>query len=495
MEQIKSEKKLKICYIPYYGYETGNHAFDNKHKYRWTNVLKRRLEADGHSIATYDINTIEDSDFILSFDNTYFQNVRHFWNIWKARKLGRTLHIDYEPPSAMAKIHSDNGLKLLSRLFTVMTYNDNVVNGKSILKGVVGDFHEVERQYKGDFSKRKLLCMITNDRTDKVIKHWPSGLYTKRREAAEFFSSRAADSFDLYGNFWPDSYGSKGPVSRGKKFDVLSKYKFILSYDSITNQNGYISEKIFDAFNAKVVPIYWGADNVTDYIPKECFIDKRDFESYEGLLEYIQGMTESEYEQRIRKIEEYLKSDMFKSTFSSEAVADQIIGFMNTKPRRINYIFAAIILSWFEFIRNTTPHYNWNNYYYSSSPHTPNSFVNYVDKDIRGNAPEFILYTSVAESEDVFLQFGDQVGRYQKAVLNKATVNGDYKDGLIRVSYADIYEMGGSVAFFARKNKTYLDLELRNADAVNVTNYDHLSKFSAKGNKIMLTKQRKAGKL
>jgi hypothetical protein len=376
-----------------------------------------------------------------------------------------------------------------------MTYNDNVVNGKTILKGVVGDFHEVERQYRGDFSDRRLLCMIANDRTGKYTNHWPSGLYAKRREAAEFFSSQAADSFDLYGDFWPATYGSNGPVSRSKKFDVLSKYKFILSYDSITNQNGYISEKIFDAFNAKVVPIYWGADNVTDYIPKECFIDKRDFADYDELLEYIRGMTAEEYKHRIQKIEEFLKSSMFKSTFSSEAVTDQVIKFLNKKPRHINYIFAGVIFLWFELLRHMVPHYNWNNYYFSSNPRIPNSFVNYVDKDIRNSSPEFIVYTSIAEGEVVFLQFGDQEDEYQKAVLDKPAVSGSYKDGTIRISYMEIYKRGGSVAIFVRKDKAYLDLKLGNARVVNLTSFDHLSRFCVKGNKIMLTKQRKVSKL
>lgn len=494
MEQIKSDKKLKICYIPYYGYETGNHAFDEKHKYRWTNVLRERLEAEGHSIATYDINTIEDSDYIISFDNTYFQNVRHFWNIWKARKLGRTLHIDYEPPSAMAKIHSDKGLRLLSKLFTVMTYNDNVVNGKSILKGVVGDYYEKERPYSDDFDKRRLVCMVANNRSGEIIEQSPSGLYLERRDVAQYFTTKHPRSFDLYGDFWPDGYKSNGPVSRDKKFDVISRYKFIISYDSITNQNGYISEKIFDAFKAKTIPVYWGAENVTDYIPRECFIDKRDFADYDELFSYLSNMTKTEYAKRIRAIENYLQSSQFKETFSSEAIADNIIKFINKRPRRINYTFAGIVFLWFEFIRHTTPHYNWANYYFSRNPHVPNSFVNYVDKDIRDNTPEFILHTSVAEGEDVFLQFGDQAGEYQKAGLSKAEVNGSYRDGLIRISYTEIYERGGSVAFFARKNKAHLGLKLRNAEVVNATNYDHLSKFSVSGNKIILTKQRKAGK-
>ena len=34
---------------------------------------------------------------------------------------------------------------------------------------------------------------------------------------------------------------------------------------------GYITEKIFDSFFAGVVPIYWGAENITDYVPKSLY--------------------------------------------------------------------------------------------------------------------------------------------------------------------------------------------------------------------------------
>ena len=39
------------------------------------------------------------------------------------------------------------------------------------------------------------------------------------------------------------------------------------------NVNGYVTEKIFDAFKAGCVPVYWGAENITKYVPAECFID------------------------------------------------------------------------------------------------------------------------------------------------------------------------------------------------------------------------------
>ena len=47
---------------------------------------------------------------------------------------------------------------------------------------------------------------------------------------------------------------------------------------------GYITEKIFDSFAAWCVPVYWGASNVTDYIPEGCFIDRRKFRKRSGPL-------------------------------------------------------------------------------------------------------------------------------------------------------------------------------------------------------------------
>ena len=48
-----------------------------------------------------------------------------------------------------------------------------------------------------------------------------------------------------------------------------------------------VSEKIFDCFAAGNVPIYWGASNVTDYIPEDCFIDMRSFSSFEELYQFF----------------------------------------------------------------------------------------------------------------------------------------------------------------------------------------------------------------
>lgn len=363
-------KGLKIAYVPYYGQELNNIAFSDKYKYRWTNILKEKLEKDGHTIATYDILPIEESDAILCFDNVYFQNNRHFWKMFISGKLGSTVHIDYEPPSANCRIHSSEGLKKLSNLFKVIvTYNDAVVNNKTIVKGCIADYLTKELEYKNNFKDKKFLLILANYRVDLMLfgQH-KDELYSKRGEAVLYFQNKCPEEFDLYGNYWPETHMRcyKGNVEREEKINVISQYKFIISYDSITNQKGYISEKIFDCFKAKTIPVYWGADNVTDYIPKECFIDKRDFKSYDDLYDYLINMTEEEYNQRITAIEKYLRSEKYLNLFSSEASADILYKVLLKKKRHINYIKAFKILLEFQKKRMSDIRYNYDNFYFDT---------------------------------------------------------------------------------------------------------------------------------
>ena len=55
------------------------------------------------------------------------------------------------------------------------------------------------------------------------------------------------------------------------------------------------------------VPIYYGAPNITEYVPAGTFIDKRNF-SYEELYRYISTMSEREYNGYLESAEAYLHS-------------------------------------------------------------------------------------------------------------------------------------------------------------------------------------------
>jgi hypothetical protein len=76
-----------------------------------------------------------------------------------------------------------------------------------------------------------------------------------------------------------------GPVEDKKEF--LQKYKFnIASENSIVN--GYITEKLVDAFNAHTVPIYAGPNDVIDEFNSDAFINLNDFASFEEMRMYIE---------------------------------------------------------------------------------------------------------------------------------------------------------------------------------------------------------------
>ncbi len=72
---------------------------------------------------------------------------------------------------------------------------------------------------------------------------------------------------------------------------------------------GYITEKIIDCFAAGCVPIYLGADNVTDYIPKECFIDKREFPSYRDLLRFLKSVSAEKHAAYLAAARKFLLSE------------------------------------------------------------------------------------------------------------------------------------------------------------------------------------------
>lgn len=149
-------------------------------------------------------------------------------------------------------------------------------------------------------------------------------LYTKRIEIIEYFKN--TEGFDFYGMLWDREYFGAYPSYKGKinnKKNVLKNYKFCFAFENCSDTSGYITEKIFDAFVADCVPIYWGAPNVTDYIPAECFIDMRNFKNYEELSMFLHTMDENTYNTYLTNIHTFLKSEKGQA-FDAKIVTNDI---------------------------------------------------------------------------------------------------------------------------------------------------------------------------
>jgi hypothetical protein len=81
------------------------------------------------------------------------------------------------------------------------------------------------------------------------------------------------------------------------KHETMSEYTFAITYENMELE-GWINEKIFDAFLVGTVPIFRGAPDVTDYIPEECFIDARRFGDYRELESYLRSQIPRNARQR-----------------------------------------------------------------------------------------------------------------------------------------------------------------------------------------------------
>lgn len=223
----------------------------------------------------------------------------------------------------------------------IFTWHDDYVDNKKYFK--INFSQEIQYLTDKNFHNKEKLCTMISG--NKKSSH-RLDLYGKREQAVRWFEKNHPKDFDLYGMGWenyihPNKYirwilrksklsklFNRGyPSYKGKidaKKEVLEKYRFAICYENARDIPGYITEKIFDCFFAGCVPIYWGASNITEHIPKSCFIDKRDFDNYEDLYKYITGIGEQEFSRYLECIRDFLVSDKVHQ-FSSGYFSDKII--------------------------------------------------------------------------------------------------------------------------------------------------------------------------
>lgn len=202
----------------------------------------------------------------------------------------------------------------------VYTWDDSLVDNKKFFRFNYPYLMPM-RENSIPFEEKKLCTMVV-------------GNWTKERlDILGFFESNYPDELECYGRYQPENISLwKGPISGlhsgSEKISTLQKYRFCLCFENTIGLQGYITEKIFSCFAAGCVPIYWGADNIEDYIPKACFIDYRDFESHEQLYQFLSTMPSARHYEYIEAIQNYLDSgeaQIFSPAFFDNIIYEAII--------------------------------------------------------------------------------------------------------------------------------------------------------------------------
>jgi hypothetical protein len=254
------------------------------------------------------------------------QDLEHtwvFWNLggrlngidWTARDPSKLILFAWEPPTVQPELYDPKIHKRFSKIFT---WDDDLVDNIRFFKFSYPVL-QARLEVIPSFSEKKFCTLIARR---KGSQH-PKELYSEREKTILFFEDKPGE-FDLYGSHWEKRKYKNWKGAIPDKIGVLKNYKFAICYENMRDVKGYITEKIFDCFAAGVVPVYWGASNVADYIPESCFIDRRKFKSQRGMYLYLKRIREEEYQKYLDAAAQFLKSEKAK-TFSSESFAQSFL--------------------------------------------------------------------------------------------------------------------------------------------------------------------------
>lgn len=136
---------------------------------------------------------------------------------------------------------------------------------------------EKNREYSRDFlkSKQYFASFIASHESEHGIR----GDFFKALNA-----KKRVESAGTYLNNMPD--GMTVNWSDGTKVDFQKKCRFSLCFES-TKDEGFITEKIVEAFYTDTIPIYYGSSNIKEIFNPKAFIDISDYPNYEAAIERI----------------------------------------------------------------------------------------------------------------------------------------------------------------------------------------------------------------
>jgi len=110
--------------------------------------------------------------------------------------------------------------------------------------------------------------------------------------------------------------------------NVFNQYKFIICYEN-SYKNGYITEKIFNCFFARTLPIYKGAPNVLDYFEAGSFLDGRN----PNLLQQIQLLNNNE-----ELYDRYIHAEKVSKRYNNEQYNEHMVNYIENRLWR-NMLF------------------------------------------------------------------------------------------------------------------------------------------------------------
>ncbi|MBN2122387.1 hypothetical protein JW721_05040 [Candidatus Micrarchaeota archaeon] len=299
--------------------------------------LREVMRKKGFELKTIDESSDISKAHAVAFIETPLPNNPFYKHCLTHNMQDRLYLITFEPSVIHPPNHDARSHKNFKR---VMTWDENLIDAnreKYVKANFTLPILEGEKVIvpRSKFSEKKLLCLISSNK----YSHRKNELYSERVRAIRFMEKEHPKDFDLYGvgwdqpvlawpiasilplnaaiqKFYPSlkflprmrSYPSyRGTV--GDKKGTLPNYKFTIAYENELDARGYITEKILEAMLGGCVPVYLGDPNIARMVPKECFVDKKEYPTYPELYDYLASVGEAEHTAYINSMEAFLNGE------------------------------------------------------------------------------------------------------------------------------------------------------------------------------------------
>lgn len=234
--------------------------------------VKEEAARRGHLVGTLD--TMDSPDAIVFID---YPDAGSFADAVLLQPLPIPKHlITFEN-----KIVRPQNFENFARFKRVMTWNDDLV--------AWSPDRVVKLNYAQEFTPRpegahdRFMCIVASNKLHTSR----ASLYPERVRAIRWFEKHAPGALHLFGPGWQESAAYYlGAIPPGQKRETMASYRFALVIEN-AREPGYITEKLFDAMIAGCVPVYLGAPNVEAHVPRECYVDLRNFLHGDGTINYL----------------------------------------------------------------------------------------------------------------------------------------------------------------------------------------------------------------
>lgn len=130
-------------------------------------------------------------------------------------------------------------------------------------------------------------------------------------------------------NIYNDIIKSKSCYHSIELLNIFNSYKFILTIEN-SYDDRYITEKIFNCFFSKSIPIYKGSPIIKNFINEESFIDLND--NIENNIKLITSLNNNE-----SLYNNYINSNKISNLYDNEDYSNELFNFIENKLNNNKY--------------------------------------------------------------------------------------------------------------------------------------------------------------